>query len=470
MTIIYSRILTKAGMGTMSNLYAWSVLLMIVLTYGMETGFFRFINKPEQDENQVYSTILKTLFTTSAIFALLGVIFMHPISSFLENPDHPEMVWMLFAIIAMDAFMSIPFAYLRHKGLAWRFMTIRVTFIVLTVILTLVWVFFTPQLKAMHIINDPPDMVSFIFIINLICDVVQLIMLAPYWVKPIFGSFDKSLLKEMLKYSWPILLLGLAGSFNNQADKIIFPMLFTDPQIGKEQLGIYAACYKIAIIMAMLTQAFRYAYDPFVFGKSKESIESQKHSLVKVMQYYIIFTCFIFLGVMCYLDIFKYMVSPPFYPGLVVVPWAMIGLQMFGIYYNLSIWYKISDKTIWGAIFSIIGCVSTVLIIVFGATKYGFMACAWAATFSNLLVMTLCYFIGQHYFPVNYKIKNALFYGALTAILSYASSYIRDLFTNPILSALACTPLIIIFVFIVIKKDISISSIPIIEKLRTKTK
>ncbi len=464
MTIVYSRVLTESGMGTMSNLYAWSVLLMIVLTYGMETGFFRYINKKEHPESEVYATILRSLLTTSVIFIGLGLLFVQPISVFLDNQDHPEMVAMLFAIIGMDAFMAIPFAYLRHKGLAWRFMSIRITFIVLTIVLTGIWIVLTPWLRAIHIVNSPADMVPFVFIINLIANVVQLLMLSPYWIRQIGGRFNETLLREMLRYSWPILLLGLAGSFNNQADKIIFPMLFDDPMVGKTQLGIYAACYKIAIIMAMHTQAFRYAYDPFVFNKTKESLEEQKKSLVKVMQYFIIFTLFVFLGVMCYLDILKYMVSEPFYPGLPVVPWAMAGLMMFGVYYNLSVWYKVTDRTIWGAVFSIIGCLLTVLIIVLLAPRYGFMACAWAATISNGLIMLLSYIIGQHYFPVQYRLGNALFYLILTAMLTAGAYWIREAVSNPLFSALACTPLLIIYVVVVLKKDIAVNTLPFVGK------
>ncbi len=464
MTIVYSRVLTESGMGTMSNLYAWSVLLMIVLTYGMETGFFRYINKKEHPESEVYATILRSLLTTSVIFIGLGLLFIQPISAFLDNQDHPEMVSMLFVIIGMDAFMAIPFAYLRHKGLAWRFMSIRITFIVLTIVLTGIWIVLTPWLRAIRIINSPADMVPFVFIINLIANVIQLLMLSPYWVKQIGGHFNGKLLREMLRYSWPILLLGLAGSFNNQADKIIFPMLFDDPMKGKTQLGIYAACYKIAIIMAMLTQAFRYAYDPFVFNKTKENLEEQKNSLVKVMQYFIIFTLFVFLGVMCYLDILKYMVSEPFYPGLPVVPWAMVGLMMFGVYYNLSVWYKVTDRTIWGAVFSIIGCLLTVLIIVLFAPRYGFMACAWAAVISNGLIMLLSYIIGQYYFPVKYRLSNAFFYTVLTVILTIGTYLIRGAISHPQLSALACTPLLIIYVAVVLKKDIAVNTLPFVGK------
>lgn len=241
-------------------------------------------------------------------------------------------------------------------------------------------------------------------------------------------------------------------------------MLFDDPMKGKTQLGIYAACYKIAIIMAMLTQAFRYAYDPFVFNKTKENLEEQKNSLVKVMQYFIIFTLFVFLGVMCYLDILKYMVSEPFYPGLPVVPWAMVGLMMFGVYYNLSVWYKVTDRTIWGAVFSIIGCLLTVLIIVLFAPRYGFMACAWAAVISNGLIMLLSYIIGQYYFPVKYRLSNAFFYTVLTVILTIGTYLIRGAISHPQLSALACTPLLIIYVAVVLKKDIAVNTLPFVGK------
>ena len=209
-------------------------------------------------------------------------------------------------------------------------------------------------------------------------NIIQLILLTPELGES-GRKFDFPLLKEMLHYSWPILLLGLVGAFSNQADKILFPMLFSDPVEGDTQLGIYGACYKLAVIMVLFTQAFRYAYDPFVFAKEKEGGDVAKSAYAQSMRYYVIFTLFIFLGVMSTLDVLKYFIDGAYFAGLPAVPLVMIGQLMFGVYFNLSLWYKLTDRTLWGAILSIVGSVVAVLFIVLYAEEWGFMACAWAS-------------------------------------------------------------------------------------------
>jgi O-antigen/teichoic acid export membrane protein len=225
--------------------------------------------------------------------------------------------------------------------------------------------------------------------------------------------FDFGRLKHILRYSFPILILGIAGIFNQTADKILFPFLFEDRAEANALLGIYGACFKIAVVMVMFIQAFRYAYEPFIFAKHKEG--NPEKSYIEAMKYFIIFSLVIFLGVMCYIDLLKHLVPSQYYAGLVVVPIVMLGELFFGIYYNLSIWYKLTDKTWWGAIFSIIGCMLTVTIIVFFVPRFGFIACAWAFFTGNLVMMLLSYFIGQKHFPVAYNLRSALFHTIVAA-------------------------------------------------------
>ncbi|OWR77843.1 lipopolysaccharide biosynthesis protein [Porphyromonas gingivalis] len=471
MTIVYVRALPgTADFGNMTNLYAWTALAMIVLTYGMETGFFRFINKAERP-NEVYSTTLWSLGATSTFFLCAGLLFLRPLSGSMGYADHPEYVGLLLAIVAMDAFMAIPLAYLRYANRPWRFMFVRLTFILLTIVLTIFFLFLCPRIYALHpewidSFYRPNYELGYVFVINFICNLVQMAMLFPHW-RHAGHVFRPDVLRKMLVYSFPILLLGLAGSFNNQADKILFPMLFDDPAEGKAQLGIYGACYKLAIIMVMFTQAFRYAYDPFVFAKIKSGEEEGKESYATAMKYFVIFVCFIYLGVMAYMDILKHFVSPAYYGGLKVVPFVMLGQLMFGIYFNLSLWYKVTDRTIWGAVFSLIGCVTTVLIIVFGARTYGFMACAWASVISNGLIMLLSYFTGRHYFPVPYRLGNALFYAALTALLvggTYCVAYLFPQYTALRLGV--NTLFVLLFVIIAFRKDLSGIAVPILNRIR----
>lgn len=272
---MYSRVLAGTGeFGVMTNLYGWTALLLVLLTYGMETGFFRFINKKEiKNPMQVYSTTLISVGFTSVLFTIAGLIFLLPISNSLGYAEHPEYVAMLILIVSLDAFTAIPFAYLRYANRPIKFASIRLLIIFLNIALNIFLLVVCPWIYTNHpsLISwfyIPDYGVGYVFIANLIGSVLCLLLL----VKELRGftySFDASLLKKMLRYSLPILILGLAGVFNQTADKILFPFLFEDKVYATEQLGIYGACFKIAVIMVMFTQAFRFAYEPFIFAKTK---------------------------------------------------------------------------------------------------------------------------------------------------------------------------------------------------------
>lgn len=416
LTFLYVRILIPEEFGTMTNLYAWVALLMIILTMGMETSFFRFVNK-HTEPTTVYATSLRTLGLISGVFVLLGIIFTPSITSYLHLQGQAHLLWLLLLIVALDTFCTIPLAYLRYAQKPWRFLLVRMSFIGITVILTLFafwglpacsnaeWAIFAREHPLLAILG-----------INLLGNIVQLLLLIPSLpLKE--GRMDWKLLTQMLHYSWPLLLLGLVGSFNNQADKILFPTLFEDINEGRHQLGIYSACYKIAVVMVLFTQAFRYAYDPFVFAQTKHGSDVSRQAYALSMRYYLLFALFIFLAVQSSIELLKLAIAPAYYEGLVVVPWIMAGQLMFGIYFNLSIWYKLTDRTYWGAILSIIGCSLSVLIIVFGAKPYGFMACAYASFVSNAVIMLLSYILGQRYFTINYNVGELLGYTMLVCLL-----------------------------------------------------
>lgn len=416
LTFLYVRILIPEEFGTMTNLYAWVALLMIILTMGMETSFFRFVNKyPEPDV--VYATALRTLASSSALFVFMGILFTAPISSLLHIEGREYLVWILLLIIALDAFCTIPLAYLRYAQRPWRFLIVRMSFIAITVLLTLLAFWGLPLCfgESWSALPRQHPLLT-ILGINLIGNIVQLALLLP--TLPLWrGRMDWGLLGRMLSYAWPLLLLGLVGSFNNQADKILFPAMFEDIAQGRHQLGIYSACYKIAVVMVLFTQAFRYAYDPFVFAQTKNKPEQSQAAYALSMRYYLLFTLFIFLGVQSSMELLKLMIAPAYYDGLVVVPWIMAGQLMFGVYFNLSIWYKLTDRTHWGAILSVVGCALSVLIIVLGARHYGFMACAYASVVSNAAIMLLSYGLGQKYFPIDYKVGALLGYTLLVCAL-----------------------------------------------------
>ena len=280
-------------------------------------------------------------------------------------------------------------------------------------------------------------------------------------MKPGFQSRPNwTLQKEILKYSFPILILGIAGIFNQTADKILFPLLFDDKVEAMRQLGIYGACFKVAVVMVMFIQAFRYAYEPFIFAKNKSEGNTRAYS--EAMKYFIIFSLFIFLGVMFYIDIIKYFVGSRYYEGLQVVPIVMLGEFFFGIYFNLSFWYKLIDQTQWGAYFSIIGCAATVAIIVCFAPTYGYMACAWASFGCNLLMMLLSYFIGQKKYPIAYDLKSAGIYFSLAAFLYIIGMYAPV--ESEWLRLLYRTALLCLYLYITVRRDLPLRELPYVGK------
>lgn len=419
LTFVYVRVLLTEEFGQMTNLYAWTAILMILLTYGMETAFFRFANKHEQPAD-VYTTTLWSLGISSLLFVLLGWMFLDPLAASLHVAEHKDLLSCLLIIVASDAFMAIPLGYLRYEQRPWWFMTVRMSFVFSTIILTLFAFYGVPALSEyvplLSELQPRAHALQYIFGINLVSNGLQFLLLLPT-LRKATGHFDASLLREMLRYALPMLLLGLAGNFNNQADKILFPLLFDDPHYANGQLGIYGACYKLAVVMVLFTQAFRYAYDPFIFAEKKKGEEAARRAYSSSMTYYVLFTLFIFLAVMSYIDVLKLLIAPAYYPGLTVVPWIMAGQLMFGVYFNLSLWYKVTDRTHWGAILSIVGCALTVLLIVLLAPRYGFMACAWASVVANGGVMLISYILGQHYYPVSYDLRRLALYTLLTIIL-----------------------------------------------------
>ena len=464
---LYTRVLTSTGeYGIVTNIYGWTALLLVLLTYGMETGFFRFINKKdEQEPMRVYATTIYCIAFTSSLFIALVLLFLNPVSSTLGYAAHPEYIGMMASIVAIDAFCCLPFAYLRYKGKAILFASIKLINIFLNIFLNLFFLVLCP------IINESfPELISwfyrpdygvgYIFVANVFTTIATFIILIPHILPGLRAKFDRQRLGKMLRYSYPILILGIAGIFNLTAGQILFPFLFDNRQYAFSQLGIYEACLKIAIVMVMFIQAFRYAYEPFVFSKNKD--DDSKKSYVEAMKYFIIFSLVIFIGVMFYLDIIKHLVDSEYYPGLVVIPIVMLGELFFGIYYNLSVWYKLTDQTKWGAYFSIIGCFMTVAIIIVFVPQYGFIACAWASFASNLLMMLLSYFIGQRKFPVPYNLRSALFYGVIATVFYFAGMLPQ--IEHDILRLSYRTVIFLIFIGIIIKNDLPLSEIPFIGK------
>lgn len=455
---------SSGGYGVITNVYAYTALLLVILTFGMETTFFRFVNKEGANPMRTYSTVLIMVGSVALLFVALVLAFINPVSSFMGYSAHEEYVAVMAACVAIDAFQCIPFAYLRYKHRPWKFVALKMLFIVLNITLNIVYFVVLPAMysnPSTHgfaaSVYDPNVGVGYVFCLNLFCTAIITFF---FW-KELTGFrwvFDKILFRKMLLYSWPILLLGITGILNQTADKILFPIVSPGAE-GHVQLGIYGAAAKIAMIMAMITQAFRYAYEPFVFGSAKE--KGSRDTYAKAMKYFIIFTLLAYLVVVGYLDVLKYIIGRDYWEGLKVVPVVMAAEIMMGVYFNLSFWYKLIDKTIYGAWFSGVGCVVLVLINVLLIPKYGYMACAWAGVAGYGTAMLLSYFVGQKKYPINYPLKSITVYICIAALFTAIMLYTPQSLPKALRLGIN-TLLIILFVAHIIHYDFPISSLPVI--------
>ena len=389
--------------GVITNVYAYVALLLVILTYGMETTFFRFANKQDENPEKVYSTALWTVGATSLLFVVVTMLNLQPIANLMQYGDHPDYIACMFTVGAIDAFQCILFAYLRYQKRPIKFAALKLLFIFVNIMLNLIY----------YVVMGGKDAAT-AFYINLFCTSAITFF---FW-KEMQGfrhGFDAKLLKRMLRYAWPILVLGIAGILNQTADKMLFPYLYREPDM-KQQLAIYGAVFKIAMIMAMITQAFRFAYEPIVFGKSQD--KDSKEYLAMAMKYFLIFTLLAFLVVVAYIDLLKLLIGSDYWVGLRVVPIVMAAEIMMGVYFNLSFWYKLIDKTIWGAVFSGIGCAVLFAVNILFVPRYGYIACAWGGFAGYLTAMLLSYIVGQKYYPIAYPLKSMAVYVAIAALFS----------------------------------------------------
>lgn len=355
---------------------------------------------------------------------------------------------MMMIVVAMDAIQSIPFAYLRYKKRPIKFAALKLLFIFLNIALNLI-----------YFVWMKGDDVAYAFLFNLVCTSVIMLCLIPE-MSGFAYVLDKQLLKRMLRYSLPLLVLGVAGILNQVADKIIFPFVYPDEAQATVQLGIYGAASKIAMVMAMFTQAFRFAYEPFVFGKSRE--KDNKKMYADAMKFFIIFTLLAFLAVMFYLDILRHIIGRSYWPGLRVVPIVMAAEIFMGVYFNLSFWYKLIDETRWGAYFSLIGCTILVMMNILLIPRYSYMACAWAGFCGYGVAMLLSYFVGQKKYPIRYDLKAIGCYVLLAAVLYVAGEYVP--IDNIYLRMAYRTLLLLLFVAYVVKRDMPLNQIPVINR------
>ena len=434
--------------GISTNVYAYTALILVLLTFGMETTLFRFANDEKYKSDTVFSTAFATVGSLTAVFLMLIFAFISPISSTLGYAAHPDYLLMMAVVVALDAIQALPFSYLRYQKRAIRFASLKMLFIVLNI-----------ALNVIYFVMLGKTSVFYVFFINLLCTGLITFFFLPDMFR-IKWQFDGRLLRQMLGYSWPILILGIAGILNQVADKIIFPLVYPDETDANVQLGIYGSCVKIAMIMAMITQAFRYAYEPIVFAKSKDADKTQYYA--SAMKYFIIFTLLAFLCVMGWMPVLQYIIGADYREGLGVVPIVMAAEIMMGVYFNLSFWYKLIDKTIYGAWFSLAGCAILLAVNILFIPQYGYWACAWGGVAGYGTAMVLSYVVGQQKNPIPYPVKDIALYvilaGALFCLMQLSEDW-------PMIASLALnTLLILLFVAFIIKRDMPLASLRKVKK------
>ena len=448
---LYTHVISAAsgGYGIVTNLYAYTALILVILTFGMETTFFRFANKEDEDAHTVFSTSLALVGALSLLFLGAVVLFATPISQTLGYADHPDYLLMMAAVVALDAIQAIPFCLLRFQKKAMKFASLKLLFIVLNI-----------GLNLLYFVVLGHTEVFYVFFLNLVCTFLITFFFVPELIHIRF-RVDFGLLRRMFSYSWPILILGIAGILNQAADKMIFPLVYPDKAQGISELAVYGACAKIAMIMAMITQAFRYAYEPFVFAQSRE--RGQAHMYAMGMKYFVIFTLLAFLCVMAWLPALRYMVGADYWQGLRVVPIVMAAEIMMGVYFNLSFWYKLIDKTIYGAAFSIVGCAVLLAVNFYGIPRMSYMACAWGGFAGYGTAMVLSYIVGQKMNPIPYPMRSMTCYVVLAAVLYVLMQLIPGQW--PVALRLAAgTALVVVYAAYTVWRDMPLSGLPVIGK------
>lgn len=459
---LYTRVFEPGLYGTVSVFYSYSAFLLVVLSYGMETAFFRF-SQQNEDRDRVYSTGMISLLITTSVFLTAILIFAEPVARFIDYADQKKYVVWFGWILALDTLSAIPFARLRALNKPGRFARIRMAGIFLNIGLNLFFILFCPWVLKnsgseflvgfIESIHRSDWGIEYIFISNLISSGVVLILLLPE-IFSVKWELDRELWRRMFIYAFPLLFAGMAGIVNETFDRLLLRYLLPmTPDEAEYQVGIYSACYKIAILMTIFIQAYRYAAEPFFFAQARQN--NAKDVYAGVMNYFIITVSLIFLGTMVYLDdfIMPVLVGAEYHQGRAVIPMLMMAHLFLGVYYNLSVWYKLADKTVWGAWFSVIGAVISLVLNIIWIPRaaehalHGYYGSAWAAFICYGAMMVLSYIVGQKYYPVKYNIPKFFLYIGLAAGLYFVNVLLK--FDNLLMSIAFHTVLILVYLTVV---------------------
>ncbi|MCK9448760.1 MAG: oligosaccharide flippase family protein [Bacteroidales bacterium] len=418
----YTRIFDQALYGQITELYAYLAFLLVLLTYGMETAFFRYAQK--HDTQKVFNNIFSSILFTSGIFFVAAVILFPVLADMIHYSGNPEYILFIAGIVVLDALTAIPFALLRKQNKAGRFAMIKIVNVVVNVGLNLLFLIVIPDWSlqtAQLFFGASASLVIWVFISNLLASLLSLIMLFPS-ISTYKWDLSFAFLKPVFQYALPVLVVGLAGMVNEMIDKILLKYLVNGTDNPLAQLGIYSANYKLGVLMTLFIQMFRYAAEPFFFAEAEK--KDSKQLFAVVMNYFVIAGLLIFLGVSLLIDLFQYFIGPDFREGLFIVPIILLANLFYGIYYNLAIWYKLTDRTGDGAKIAVGGAVITIVLNIVMVPVFGYAGAAWAHFVCYFIMMTISFIWGQKVYPIPYQLKNLAKYLALALAIYYLATHI----------------------------------------------
>jgi len=448
LTPVYTRAYATGTYGILSTMFSWASILNAVMAFGMETTFFRYLNKYPENKAKVYNNAFATVFFITLLFLVLTLPFLSHISGFIEvgkatpRTDFERFALYFIAVLVMDAWCVIPFAKLRAEGRPGRYGIIKFINVIIFITLNLIFIWGLPfwirhQLAGAGWISGwyVKGWVGYVFLSNVVSSALTLLMLLPEFFR-IRLKLDWTMLGEMFAYSWPVLIANISFIINENLDKILLGQML--PQnISVREVGIYAACAKISLFLSIFVQAFRLGAEPFFFNHAKN--KNAGYTYARIMDYFVITVCLIFVALIANIDILKYFIrghdikqTTLYWTGLKAVPPLVFGYVSLGVYMNLSVWYKLSDQTKYGLYISGVGALLTIILNVVFIPKYSYMASAWASLAAYASMMVLSYIWGQKNYPIPYNIKKNLAYIISSIIIVYLSFYVfkRNIFAG----------------------------------------
>ncbi len=452
---LYTNLFFEGEYGIVTQLYAWVGFLMVIFVYRMDTAFFRFGSEAGGKE-KIFSTSFWSVAASAIGFSLLLILLKNDIADWFSFSKEQSIYIIFFALVlAFDTLSEIPLAKLRLESRPKRFAFVRLSGIALNIGLNLFFLLLCPWLAEngwaaglLDIVYDPSFGIGYIFLSNVIASGLVLLLLLPEMLT-LKWEFDIKVWTTMFVYAAPLILASLAGIVNEMIDReLLIRLLPYDLETNRGEQGIYSACYKLAMLMSLFTQAFRYAAEPFFFANAEH--KDAKNLYADVTKYFTIAGALAFLVILFYLDTIKYFIGENFWEGLVVVPILLMANLFLGLYYNVSVWYKLTDQTSKGGLIAIGGAIITIILNIWWIPHIGYIGSAWATLICYFSMTVACWYWGRFYFPVNYDLKRIVFYVIFPLILFFVSSVFRDTFAPSMLPLYAInTILILIFLFVV---------------------